>query len=285
MYLWSKLSSAQWSDAWQERLGSLHHVSLVITEVPGRKTIRVEAFCEKKKDSDAIAKIFGGSVRKVKMENWAAMAPDPSEPILIRDQLVICDAVTPKAIKAIEKTYPDRHIVAIPADLAFGTGHHATTATVLRQITDLAASWNKQGQPWTVCDLGCGTGILGIAARKLGASKVWGCDFDPLAIKVAKGNIERNSVDKVTFVKGDVLTWQPKQQWDLVLANIFYDVLTLSFEKIVSAMKPDGSVMVSGILKSYSEDCLKSGRAAGIEWEHVLCKAGKWVTAIGRKAK
>jgi ribosomal protein L11 methyltransferase len=283
MHVWSKLSSAQWSDAWQERLGNLPHVSLVITEVVGRKTIRVEAFCEKEKDATAIAKVFGGSVRKVKMENWAAMAPEPSEPILIRDKLVVCDASTPKALKAFTLAHPGREIVAIPADLAFGTGHHATTATVLRKTADLALLWGKEGRKWSVCDLGCGTGILGIAARKLGADKVWGCDFDPLAVKVAKGNIERNGVDRVSFVKGDVLTWEPRQQWDLVLANIFYDVLTLSFEKIVAAMKPDGVVMVSGILKSYSADCIKAGSKAGIEWEDVLTKKGKWVTAIGRR--
>jgi ribosomal protein L11 methyltransferase len=284
MHVWSKLSNPKWSDAWQERLGGLPRVSVVITEVPNRKTVRVEAFCERKKEADAISKQFGGTVRVVKQQNWAAMAPDPATPILIGKSLVISDAASAKAVSAAAKTFADRQVVAIPADLAFGTGHHATTETVLKHIDRIAKAWNKEGRKWTVCDLGSGTGILGIAARKLGAQKVWGCDFDPLAVKVSKGNIERNNVNSCSFVKADVTTWQPKQQWDLVLANIFYDVLSLSFEKIAKATKPDGIVIVSGILKSHAADCMKAGEAAGIVWTKRSTMANKWVTAVGRLA-
>jgi ribosomal protein L11 methyltransferase len=282
MHVWSKLSNSQWADAWQERLGGLPNVSVVITEVPNRKTVRVEAFCEKLKDAEQIAKNFGGSVREVKMQNWAAMAPDPSEPILIGKTLVVCDAASAKAVAAAHKAHPGRHVVAVPADLAFGTGHHATTETVLKHIHRIAQQWSKEERKWSVCDLGCGTGILGIAARKLGADRIWGCDFDPLAVKVAKGNIERNHVDRTSFVKADVTTWQPRQQWDLVLANIFYDVLSMSFEKIVAATKPDGIIIVSGILKSHADDCLRAGEAAGIQWTKRNTMVNKWVTAVGQ---
>lgn len=205
MFVWSKLSGAQWADAWEERFQGSQSLTLVITQVPGRKTIRVEVFCEKQKDALTIQKNFGGTVRKVKMENWAAMAPDPPEPFKVRDKLVICGMRTEAEIAKIAKQFPGREIIAVPPDLAFGTGHHATTATVLRFLVDAADQWRKEGRKWTLCDLGCGTGILGMAAAKLGASKVWGCDFDPQAVRVAKENIVRNHVERCTFVKADVL--------------------------------------------------------------------------------
>jgi ribosomal protein L11 methyltransferase len=285
MHVWSKLSSSLWADAWQERLGGVVGVQVVITEVTGKKSVRVEAFCELEAVANTIKSAFGGSVRPVKMENWAAMAPPPSDPIEVRRTLVICDADIEKKRAAVAKAYPGREIVAIPPELAFGTGHHATTSTVLGLVADQAAKFKKAKQTWDICDLGCGSGILAIAARKLGASRAWGCDFDPLAVKVAKENIERNGVDRVTLVKADVLKWKPSKQWDCVAANIFYDVLIAVFPTIVSAVKPDGVIWVSGILKTYADDCLAAGEAAGIHWEKRLVKAGKWVTAQGRLVK
>lgn len=266
-----------------ERLGGVHGVQVVLTEVPGRKTVRVEAFCEKEADARLIEKAFGGQVRPVKMQNWAAMAPEPNKPILVKDSLVVCDAATKKQIREAQKQFPGREVVAVPAELAFGTGHHATTESVLHLIAELAKKHQKEGKSWTVCDLGCGTGILGIAARKLGAESVWGCDFDPLAVKVAKTNIERNAVTKTAFVQKDLLKWKPTRQWDCVLANIFYDVLTASFPTIVESVKPGGTLVVSGILKSHADDCLKAGEAAGIVWDKRLTRLNKWVTASGHR--
>ena len=283
MFVWSKLSGAQWADAWEERFQGAAGLTAVITQVPGRKTIRVEVFCEKEKDALAIQKNFGGSVRKVKMQNWAAMAPEPPEPFKVRDKLVICGLRTDAEIARIAKQFPGRSVIAVPAELAFGTGHHATTATVLRFLSDLADKWNKEGRKWNLCDLGCGTGILGMAGSKLGASKVWGCDFDPQAVRVAKENIERNKVEHCSFVKADVLTWKPKQQWDCVAANLFSDILTQAFPTIASAAKPGGIVMVSGILKTQAGPCLEAGRKAGITFDRIITK-GKWVSAMGVKA-
>ncbi len=283
MHVWSKLSSSKWADAWMERLGGVVGVQVVITEVPNRKTVRVEAFCEKEADAHLIAKAFGGQVRAVKMQNWAALAPEPNDPIEVGDRLVVCDAASETQIRKAQKAFPGREVVAIPAELAFGTGHHATTESVLRLIADLARKSEKAGKNWTVCDLGCGTGILGIAARKLGASSVWGCDFDPLAVKVAKTNIKRNHVTGTAFVQKDVLKWKPTRQWDCVLANIFYDVLTAAFPIIVNAVKPGGTLIVSGILKAHADDCLRAGEQAGITWERRLTRLNKWVTAIGHR--
>ena len=282
MFVWSKLSALQWSDAWEERFTGIAGVTTVITQFVGRKTVRVEVFCERKSDALTIQKGFGGNVREVKKQNWAAMAPEPPEPLKVRNKLVICTAKTDKEIAKFAKQFPGREIIGVPAELAFGTGHHETTSTVLRLLADEAARWNKARRKWTVCDLGCGTGILGIAAAKLGASKVWGCDFDPQAVRVSKENVVRNKVDLVTFAKADVLNWQPKQKYDLVAANIFHDVLNAAFPAILSAVADDGVVLISGILNTQADECLAMGRKAGLVFDQVMTK-GKWVTARGMK--
>lgn len=281
MFVWSKLSASKWADAWEERFSGSTQLSLVITEVPGHKTVRVEVFCPRKVDATRIQKEWGGSVREVKMQNWAAMAPEPPEPIKVRDRLVICSARSAREVAAAAKEFPGREIIAVPADLAFGTGHHATTSTVLRLLADVARQYEQEGRKWTLCDLGSGTGILGMAAIKLGASKVWGCDFDPQAVRVSKENLVRNQVERCTFVKADVLKWQPRQKWDVVAANIFHDILTDAFPQIAQALKQDGVVFVSGILKTQSAECLEAGRRAGLRFDKVITK-GKWVTAVGR---
>jgi ribosomal protein L11 methyltransferase len=280
MFVWSKLSSEKWSDAWEERFSGNPALNLVLTTFPAKTTIRVEVYADKKKDVVAIQKEWGGSVREVKQQNWAALSKEPMPSIPVRDRLVIVSARTEAEVKKEQKAHPGREVIAIPADMAFGTGHHATTATVLRMMVDAADA--LEGQPWSMADLGCGSGILAIAARKLGAAKVWGCDFDPKAVSVSKENAERNATLGIKFTKLDVLTWEPKEQWDIVAANIFADILEQGFPQIVRSVKPGGVLLASGILKTQAPACLKVAERCGIRWDRVLTK-GKWTTAMGRR--
>lgn len=278
MFVWSKLSSEKWADAWEERFTGNPSLNLVITSVPGRTMIRVEVYAEKRKDVEAISKTWGGSVREVKNQNWAALSSEPLPEIAVRGKLVVCSARTPQQISQAQKKHAGRHIIAIPADMAFGTGHHATTATMLRMLTDAALP--LEGKRWTMADLGCGSGILAIAATKLGASKVWGCDFDPKAVSVSKENAARNDTPKIRFTEVDVLEWESKETWDIVAANIFSDILEAAFPQIVRAVKPGGVLMASGILKSQAPGCLAVATAQGIQWQRIVTR-GKWVSAMG----
>lgn len=279
MFVWSKLSSAQWSDAWEERFAGNSQLSLVITTVPGRKTIRVEAYAEKRRDVLAVQKLFGGSVREVKSRNWAALSQEPMPPLQVRGRLVICGARTRAGLQEARRAFPGREVIAVPADMAFGTGHHATTATVLRMLVDAAGA--LQGRPWTMADLGCGSGILAIAAVKLGAGAVWGCDFDPKAVQVAQDNARRNDTPDIRFTETDVLRWKARERYDIVAANIFYDILEAGFPQIVRSVKPGGTLIVSGILKTQAEGCLEVARKLGVRWDRVVTR-GKWVSACGR---
>lgn len=281
MFVWSKLSSEKWADAWEERFSGNPALNLVITTVPTKTMIRVEIYTEKKRDVVAIQKEWGGTVREVKQQNWAALSKEPMPSIAVRNKLVIVSARTEKEIAKEKRAHPGREVIAIPADMAFGTGHHATTATVLRMLVDAAEE--RKGERWTMADLGCGSGILAIAAEKLGAAKSWGCDFDPKAVLVSKENAQRNGAPKIRFTEVDVLEWEPKEQWDVVAANIFVDILEQAFPQIVRAVKPGGTLMASGILKTQAGPCLKVAEKCGIRWERVVTK-GKWLSATGRKA-
>ena len=278
LYVWSKLSAIKWEDAWVERFRGLHQTGLVITHFPNGKTVRVEVYCEREKDAFKIQKEFGGQVRPLKPQNWQAVAAQSLQPIKVRDQLII----THSEERAVEmrSAYPRRHVLCIPGEMAFGTGDHATTATCLRLLVDFASA--KREVPWSLLDLGCGTGILALAARVLGARHVDGFDYDPAAVRVANKHARLNGVKKLKFTRDDVTTWQPTRTYDVVTANIFYDVLTMSFERITSAIAPRGIVIVSGILHTQAEGCLAAGRLAGLVLRTIIRK-GKWITAVGSK--
>ncbi len=280
MFVWSKLSASRWADAWEERFSGATDATLVITSIPGRKTIRVEVYCRTQKRANAIQKQFGGSVRALKNQNWAAHASQAPPPLKVRETFVICTARTQAEVAKAKKDFPNREIIAVPADMAFGTGHHATTATVLRLLVDAAKPLQSADKTWNMADLGCGSGILAIAAAKLGATRVWGCDYDPAAVRIAKENAARNDTPKVRFSQIDVLKWQPKQTWNIVAANIFHDVLEAAFPQLLQSVAPGGILMLSGIMKSQAKDCLAAGKRAGFVVDKVITK-GKWVTAMG----
>jgi ribosomal protein L11 methyltransferase len=278
LHVWSKLSAARWEDAWMERFYGMPKVSPVITSLPGGKTVRVEVYCERKADAEKICREFGGKIRELKPQNWAAPAAERLTPVRVRSRLIIThDEATCQTEQA---AHPDRIVLCIPGEMAFGTGDHATTSTCLRVLVDEAA--RRRGEPWSVIDLGCGTGILALAAARLGAKPVTGFDYDPAAVRISKKNATLNGVKGVKFTRDDMMTWQPSEQYDIVLANIFYDVLTLSFDKIAAAAKPGGMVIVSGILHTQAEGCLAAGTAAGLVFEPPM-RRGKWVTAVARK--
>ena len=283
MHVWSKLSSAKWRDAWEERFLGLGQTNAVISELPGGKSVRVDVYCENEGDALAIQEQFGGRVRKLKDENWAAMAPPQRNPIKIRDMLLITGEGDAGKLSQLRVEHPGREVISIPAELAFGTGDHATTATCLRVLADVARAYRGEGRGWSMLDLGSGTGLLAIAAHKLGASRVEGFGFDPTAVKVARRNLERNGAEGVEIAKGDVFDWAPVEaSFDVVAANVFADVLCPNMAKIASATKPGGHWILSGILREHEELVQDAIDSAGLEAPRAI-RRGKWVTLHGRR--
>jgi len=276
MWLWSKLSSKKWHDAWDERFYG--NTNAVITELSTGKSLRVEVYCEKEKDAELIQKQFGGSVRELKSQNWVAMSEVKRPPLMIRESLIITAETDQEELSELQEKYPKRGIIKIPAEMAFGTGDHATTSTCLRLLVDISKERNDD---WEVLDLGCGTAILAIAGRMLGAKSGEAHDFDPQAVKVSKSNLKLNKIDNVAVYEQDVLEWEPKRQWEVLTVNMFSTILQKAFPTIVESMLPDADLIISGILKDQWEETRESAESHGIIFSKVV-KKGKWVTARAR---
>jgi ribosomal protein L11 methyltransferase len=276
MFVWSKLSAAKWMDAWEERFAG--NPNLVIELVKGGKSIRVRLFCADQKEATAIVAQFGGSVRRIANSEWNKPAEVP-RPVKVRDVFILTAEKRPGELAALRKANPKREIIVIPPEMAFGTGDHATTSSCLRLLVDIARA--RKNTNWTVADLGSGTGVLAIAAKKLGAGETFACDYDPFAVTVGIRNIERNGTPEIQMKEQDVLKWKPRKKgYDVVLANLFSTILIEAWPVIAKSLAPGGDLVVSGILATQAWDVFKAAASNGLGFTKVV-KKGKWVTAHG----
>ena len=137
--------------------------------------------------------------------------------------------------------------VLIDPKMAFGTGYHATTRLILDFLPDIIAKDDN------VLDAGTGTGILGIAALKLGAHSVFGFDIDEWSKSNAEENIKLNSVSgfEVKLGSSDVIPFDA--QYDVILANINRNALVQLLPELLDHLKPSGKIMLSGLLETDEE--------------------------------
>ena len=272
--LWSKLASAKWEDAWIERLRFLGPRRLAIFMLPGSRRIRIEAYALGRSEAARLTAAFGGTVRKMKSATALLADNGEAKPLVIRDALVVVRSAS------AARAHRDRPVLIIPAAMAFGTGDHATTSTCLRMISDFATGRN--GIPWEALDLGTGTGILALTARRLGAARCDAWDFDPACVRAVRENTKINRLRGVAAARVDVTEWDPSRQWDLVTANLFSDLLVKVCGKIAGAVKPGGRLILSGMLAPQAEETLNAFRERGIRFDRVV-KKGKWVSASGSR--
>jgi len=173
-------------------------------------------------------------------QDWVKLTQSQFSPIKIHDKLWIIptwhEIQDKKALNLI-----------LDPGLAFGTGTHPTTHLCLLWLLD---NVNKDV---TVLDYGCGSGILGIAAKKIGAKKVFGVDIDDQAIKSSRDNAEINNVEifwNNTEIKVDYGT-------DLVVANILSSALSVLAPALAGHCNPNGKIALSGILQSQEKELKK----------------------------
>jgi ribosomal protein L11 methyltransferase len=273
MLTWRKLAGEKWLDSWQERLAFLGRERLVITQLAGSHRIRLEIFDITAKESRLLVKQFGGEVRDLSRStaDWVKSVV-LKKPISIRGRLFIQND-EPKAGSPLEP-----RTIHIPASLAFGTGDHATTAGCLRLLVDIA----PRNGLWTFLDAGTGTGILAIAAKKLGAERVVAFDFDPVAVRLAKTNVRINRVTGISFEVADVLQFRSPTRFDIVAANLYAELFRNGARRIWSALKPSGSLILSGILSdqvNMVEEILHDLRGT-IQSRR---RRGKWLTIHAKK--
>jgi len=174
----------------------------------------------------------------------------------------------------------DEIVIEIDPGMAFGTGTHEST----RMCVKLLEEYVEEGS--TVLDVGCGSGILGIAALKLGAGRVYAMDFDSVAVKVAKSNLELNGVeDRAEVFGSDLLDALGRSvKADVVVANIIADVVIRLAPSVPEHIKSSGMFICSGIIDSRIEDVERELEECGFriikvleegEWRAIACKYRK----------
>jgi ribosomal protein L11 methyltransferase len=197
-------------------------------------------------------------IAMVKREDWAESWKKHFKAFAVGDALL----VKPSWIK--RRPRPGQVVVVLDPGLSFGTGQHPTTAFCLSEIVRGLKKKTSQ----SFLDIGTGSGILAIAAAKLGYRPVEAFDFDPQSVRVAQANAQVNGVRrKVRITRGDVtkLPLKPKKQFNLVCANLISNLLMAEKRKIAAQLKPDGTLVLAGILAAEFSAVQNAFAACGLK--------------------
>jgi len=288
--LWriSITTMAEAEDAIAELLGSVleRPASIYLSAKTGMST--VSTFCERRPAADVRRKISAGmkrvkdcrlkigpgkiSMAKVRREDWAESWKQHFKPIEIKlshRRAAQCECLSSQKKSETPVSRPSgtetsllimpswsprkprkgQIVVVLDPGLGFGTGQHPTTAFCLHEL----ARCGKFEARRSFLDIGTGSGILAIAAAKLGYSPVHAFDCDPEAVRVARANARANKVHKkLRIARGDVakLPRHAVKQYDLVCANLISTLLLAERQRIRAVLKRSGTLVLAGILKS-----------------------------------
>lgn len=202
-------------------------------------------------------------------EDWAESWKSQYKPFRLGKHIVIRPGWEPYDAKEGDK------VVTIDPGMAFGTGTHETTG----MCVGLVEEYVKPGM--NAIDVGTGTGILAIAAAHMGAKPVLASDIDPMAVRVAKENIEINGFSEVIEAKVGNLLEVATEQADVVIANIIADVIIMIAQPVREFVKPGGVFICSGIAREREDEVIEALKKAGYgaldkrnqgEWTAIACQ-------------
>ena len=172
----------------------------------------------------------------------------------------------------------DEIVIELDPGAAFGTGAHATTAMCLRWLEHLVSPGMR------VYDVGCGSGILAVAAAKLGAGEVIAMDYDPVAVSVAEENIRQNNVHNVVACESDLLSaCEGAAPAELITANIIADVIIRLFAQLDRHLALGGTLLASGIIDDRIADVEHAAAQHGFTVRDMTCEK-EWAAMIIRRA-
>ena len=192
------------------------------------------------------------------------------QPIIIGDRCVIHSTFHHDIPQA------DYDIVINP-QMAFGTGHHETTSLIIGELLDS----DLQGK--SLLDMGCGTSILAILARMRGASPCTAIDIDEWCVRNSLENIELNGVDNIAVSQGDASSLESKGPFDMVIANINRNILTMDMPAYAEALDTGGDLLMSGFLEEDVPVIEARARACGLEPVEVRRRDG-WAMVHVKRA-
>jgi ribosomal protein L11 methyltransferase len=213
--------------------------------------------------------------KQIADQNWMEAWKQHYKPILIGERLVILPAW-------MDSAEPNRVAIKIDPGMAFGTGTHPTTQLCLELMEEWFNQSKIQNQSKTVIDIGCGSGILSIAALKLGAKQVLGVDIDTESITNSRENATTNRVgDELILGVGSVLEILDGKfafkKAPLVVANILAPVIVRLFDaRLADLMDDNGAIILSGILLEQEQSVIAAGQAKGLEMNERK-QIGDWV--------
>lgn len=164
------------------------------------------------------------------------------------------------------------HLIIDPG-MAFGTGHHETTKTCLLYIEKFSSQTSKD----RFLDVGTGTGILAIAASKLGFKQITGVDIDPLAVDAAIRNARHNDLRNIEIIEGGISS--AEGTYDFIAANLLSEILISIAPEIASRLNTSGTALLSGILIGQEDGVIAAMEKAGLTF-HEKFIDGRWVSLI-----
>lgn len=221
------------------------------------------------------------AVKVVKEEDWENAWKQYYKPVAVTENLVIKPTWEPYEAK------PGQLILELDPGMAFGTGTHATTSLCLRTLEERITPGMK------VIDVGTGSGILAIAAAKLGASRVLALDLDPVAVSSAKENVRLNKLDdRIEIMQSDLLAVLRTQDRmmlphaavpaDLVVANILAEIILQFIDDVYASLAPGGIYVVSGVIEKKQAEVQEALLRAGFLVEGTE-REQDWVVLTARK--
>ncbi len=237
------------------------------------------------------------AARKVRREDWAESWKRHFKPLEIGDALLL------KPSWEKRKPRTGQAVVILDPGLSFGTGHHATTGFCLRQLVGVksgaglraglrAGSEARVSPPapapaLSLLDIGTGSGILAIAAAKLGYAPVRCFDFDPESVRVAKANAAQNGVAHLVKPVRRDLTKLPlasATRYHVVCANLIFDLLLAERDRILNRLRPAGVLVLAGILQTQFAKVERAYRQAGLRLIATEVEKEWQSGAFGRRA-
>ncbi len=252
--------------------------AVLIAEEPLTDEATVEALYAEMPDGDLLSRLAGRAVH-------VALLPDVDWIRLSQEGLPPVRAGRFFVYGAHDQGAVPRGVIPlrIEAGLAFGTGHHETTALCLAALSDLA----RRRQYKNVLDLGCGTGLLAIGVAKLWRRRVIASDIDPVAIEVTRANVRSNAESNLVHtVVADGLAnpaLASRAPYDLILANILAEPLTRLAPDIARALSRNGTLVLSGLLHWQENLVLSFYRPHGLVLRHVR-RDGSWSALVLERA-
>lgn len=263
MFVWRKRASPRWIAHHENGLREIGGERLAIIETPPRKFVIIEIANVSRRDLQQL-RSFGGKAHELPGD-WLArfQRAEKTKALRIGRRLAIARERRGDAL-------------VIPAGAAFGTGEHTTTAMSLRLLEHVS---RKLPRGWRMLDLGTGSGIFALAAKKFGARDVIAIDFDAGAIGTAKANARANGIRGIEFAVADALTFRARGKFQIVSANLYSELLAEVLPGIARSLAPHGCAILSGVLRKQESAVQRALARAGLR-TLVTRRRGKWIALL-----